>query len=144
TGGAEIDGAQYASITRRRRWGFRRMGAGPNGAVHIVQQLGGHRAEKKTAELAISVRRHHDQVDALVTDVLFDAPGRLTFEHHARHGNILEFIGQEGLEVSLSLIPDCGEIRLEAVFGPSWVSRGWYFHYVQHGCAGFIAPGHAH
>jgi hypothetical protein len=56
-----------------------------------VKYLGCDGPDEKSFQRAVSVRRHHNQVNAFVRNSAQDLVGRIALEHHALNGRGLEF-----------------------------------------------------
>ena len=64
---SQADSALHTSAIQMMRYrGIFRVCSGPNRAMSIMQNFSGRRPQQKTTEFSIAVRRHHDQIDAVL------------------------------------------------------------------------------
>ncbi len=102
--GAEVDGADdVAEGDGLGGEGFFHVDAGPDGAIGVVQDLGGDGAEDELAEGAVAVGRHDDQAGVLLLGEVHDLAGGIAFEDDAAGFQALQFAGEEGFHLLVDL-----------------------------------------
>ena len=94
------------------------VNSGQNGAIGIVQNLGGYRSEDEPPKLPVPMCRHHNQLYLFGMRQIDDGVRHISFEQHAPDRHIPELIGLKRFEVSTAL--------LTALFEPSGFSAASY------------------